>query len=148
MTTGKLSTASPISNTNTNETHGEIDADRDREYSETNPLLRRDQVRNETGPLEGAEAEERMQKLVSRMKIQIWAGMGCGMLIASGIGAAFIAVVGLPTPRSLRTYSRPVLLGDGQFMVRNGTNLGRSILRHSIRSDIHHGNCFLENGSI
>jgi hypothetical protein len=97
MTTGKLSTASPISNINTNETHGEIDADRDREYSETNPLLRRDQVRNETGPLEGAEAEERMQKLVSRMKIQIWAGMGCGMLIASGIGAAFIAVVCLPS---------------------------------------------------
>lgn len=92
MTTGKLSTASPISNTN-NETHAEIDADRDREYSETNPLLRRDVVRNETGPLDGAEAEERMQKLVKRMKIQIWAGMGVGMFIASGIGAAFIAVV-------------------------------------------------------
>jgi hypothetical protein len=104
MTTGKLSTASPISDINTNETHGEIDADRDREYSETNPLLRRDQVRNETGPVEGAEAEERMQKLVSRMKIQIWAGMGCGMLIASGIGAAFIAVVGLLSSGTLYAY--------------------------------------------
>jgi high-affinity iron transporter len=91
MTTGKLSTASSISNTNGS--HAELDADRDREYSETNPLLRRDEVRNETGPLAGPEAEERMQKLVSRMKIQIWAGMGVGMLIASGIGAAFIAVV-------------------------------------------------------
>jgi hypothetical protein len=92
MTTGKLSTASPISISNEDESGAEIVGDRDREYSETNPLLRRD-VRAETGPLEGAEAEERMNKLVKRMKIQIWAGMGSGMLIASGIGAAFIAVV-------------------------------------------------------
>jgi hypothetical protein len=47
------------------------------------------------GPLEGAEAEERMNKLIQRMKIQIWAGMGSGLLIATGIGAAFIAVVRL-----------------------------------------------------
>jgi hypothetical protein len=94
MTTGKLSTASPISISNEDESGAETGGDRDREYSETNPLLRRD-VRAETGPLEGAEAEERMNKLVKRMKIQIWAGMGSGMLIASGIGAAFIAVVRL-----------------------------------------------------
>lgn len=92
MTTGKLSTASPISNND--ESGAEFGGDRDREYSETNPLLRRDRdVQTETGPLEGAEAEERMNTLIKRMKIQIWAGMGSGMLIASGIGAAFIAVV-------------------------------------------------------
>ena len=91
MTTGKLSTASSINN----QTHGEIDSNRDQEYSETNPLLRRDEVRSESGPLESVEAEERLKRLVQRMKIQIWAGMGVGMLIASGIGAAFIAVVRL-----------------------------------------------------
>jgi len=91
MTTGKLSTASSINN----QTHEEIGSNRDQEYSETNPLLRRDEVRSESGPLESVEAEERLKRLVQRMKIQIWAGMGVGMLIASGIGAAFIAVVRL-----------------------------------------------------
>jgi high-affinity iron transporter len=93
MTTGRLATA-----TDTNSNHGNADitdGDRDREYNETNPLLQRD-VRAETGPLEGVEAEERMKRLISRMKIQIWAGMGSGLLIATGIGAAFIAIVCSP----------------------------------------------------
>jgi high-affinity iron transporter len=93
MTTGRLATA-----TDANSNHGNADitdGDRDREYNETNPLLRRD-VRVETGPLEGVEAEERMKRLISRMKIQIWAGMGSGLLIATGIGAAFIAIVRSP----------------------------------------------------
>jgi len=100
MTTGGLATATSISTTVPAQIDRNANATTDDgEYSETNPLLqRRNEVREVTGPLEGAEAEERMHKLIQRMKIQIWAGMGSGLLIASGIGAAFIAVVCPPFP--------------------------------------------------
>lgn len=40
-----------------------------------------------------------VQKLLKRMRIQIWAGALTGFLVALAIGAAFIAVVSLfPTP--------------------------------------------------
>lgn len=98
MTTGGLATATSTSTTSPAQIDRNAATD-DGEYSETNPLLqRRNEVREVTGPLEGAEAEERMHKLIQRMKIQIWAGMGSGLLIASGIGAAFIAVVRPPFP--------------------------------------------------
>lgn len=42
---------------------------------------------------EGEDQATRRNRLVRRMKLQIWAGAGAGLFIALCIGAAFIAVV-------------------------------------------------------
>jgi high-affinity iron transporter len=47
----------------------------------------------EEGNDEAVESAKRIQRLVRRMRIQIWAGTIIGFVLALGIGAAFIVVV-------------------------------------------------------
>lgn len=51
--------------------------------------------KNATAVLDNTDDPEakRVKGIIKRMRIQIWAGAGCGFLIAACIGAAFIAVV-------------------------------------------------------
>lgn len=151
MATGGLATAT---STSTSTARARIDRTNNRESqdSETPLLQNADDARRILGPLEGAEAEERMSKLIQRMKIQIWAGMGSGLLIATGIGAAFIAVVSLSFYPDqflcVLLILPPVLPRNGKPVVGNGTNMGRCILSHRLCIDIHHGHRFPQDGSI
>lgn len=65
------------------------------EYTETNPLLRRttSDGHSNRSAMDGLDQDERTRRLIARMKVQVWAGTGVGLLIATAIGAAFIAVV-------------------------------------------------------
>ena len=62
-----------------------------REHGETSTLLD-----SPAGPAvvpEKEEAEQRIKRLIKRMRIQIWAGTLSGLLVSLALGAAFIAVV-------------------------------------------------------
>lgn len=100
MLTGKVSHTS-------NSPNGDREVDSDQsfirqshestEYTETNPLLRQTTTAEVSGQshADGLDQEERTRRLIARMKIQVWAGTGVGLLIATAIGAAFIAVVSI-----------------------------------------------------
>lgn len=98
MLTGRVSHTS-------NSPNGDREIDRDEagirqshdsaEYTETNPLLRRTTSDEQSthSVIDGLDQEERTRRLIARMKLQVWAGTGSGLLISAAIGAAFIAVV-------------------------------------------------------
>lgn len=112
MLTGKLS-SSTVTRSNAADTEVEQDGhevreshDTSSEYTETNPLLRRSSTgTSRRNAADGLDADERTRRLIARMKVQVWAGTGVGLLIATAIGAAFIAVVSFLQYRKLEHRS-------------------------------------------
>lgn len=87
MLTGKLSASANTSDHTDTPTPERRSSSQD-DADETNPLIRRTR-----SAVDGLDQEERTKRLIARMKVQVWAGTGAGLLIATAIGAAFIAVV-------------------------------------------------------
>lgn len=99
MLTGRLASSTSVADRPEADSDADLSTTRDShdasaEYTETNPLLRRSAANTSSrNPSDGIDADERTRRLIARMKIQVWAGTGVGLLIATAIGAAFIAVV-------------------------------------------------------
>lgn len=95
MKTGRLG-GDPHANSRPRENGGEV----------SSTLLDRDQTPparvGDASDLveEKDEGAKRVQRLIRRMRIQIWAGTISGFVIALSIGAAFIAVVSVVPARS------------------------------------------------
>ena len=99
--------------------------------------------------VEGEQADDaetpaqRKHRLVRRMKMQIWAGAGTGLLIAFCIGAAFIAVVSLPFASKMKRLLIPTFSLVLHYPLRylgsirgalGGLFLARCLVRHAPQS--------------
>lgn len=92
------------------------------------------------------DRQTQTQKLVRRMRLQIWAGTISGFIIALAIGAAFIAVVSWAEWKERHATDSLVLHETSRPLVANRGDLGRCILARRRHHDLHYGHRVPQDG--